>query len=73
MNCLIVILVVVAFVDYFITNSEFNDITQNVSVIQQSTLRLAELENVLSNVLNLTMLNMGLWTTSATTITAMET
>lgn len=54
-HCLIVALLILAVVEYFVTLREFNQINENIRLINLSYERIAELENIVSKSRNVVM------------------
>ena len=61
-----------AFINFFLVNSEFNAIEENIRLIGFSYRGTAELENIVSKVRDLTMLNTGINTYNTTKYTAAQ-
>ncbi|EAS07526.3 PAS domain S-box protein (macronuclear) [Tetrahymena thermophila SB210] len=60
-NVLVLILILIAFLDYFLSNSQFDDIKKNVNLIIYSNRMLAEMQGLLSYVRDLKFMEMGLY------------
>ena len=60
-NILMLSLFIIAGVDYFVTVSEFDEVKGNLGLINLSNKRIAELQNIVSKVRDLQLLNMGLF------------
>ena len=69
-HIVIIALFAMAITDYLVSDSEFRDISTNIQLLKSSYIRVAELENIISKILHLELLNIGISAYNTTKYTA---
>lgn len=67
-NVLVLILILLAFLDYFLSSNEFSNIKKNVDLVIYSNRLLAEMQGMLSYLRDLKLLEMGLYDSLSTKV-----
>lgn len=67
-NLLGVILILIAFLDYFLSSSEFDRIKKNVDMVIYSSQMLSEMQAILSYIRDLKFMELGLYNAIATKV-----
>lgn len=65
-NVLVLILILLAFLDYFLSSNEFSNIKKNVDLVIYSNRLLAEMQGMLSYLRDLKLMEMGLYNSFST-------